>query len=74
MKAVSFDDYLNPNKTKSEWKLEDGRLIIDIASTKTAEVVKLAMEKKNERTQFMKSVIRYVLLLFRNSSLIKRKF
>ncbi|CAG8643592.1 4902_t:CDS:2, partial [Paraglomus occultum] len=58
IKAVSFDDYLNPNKTKSEWKLEDGRLIIDIASTKTAEVVKLAMEKKNERTQFMKSVIR----------------
>ncbi|CAG8624274.1 12737_t:CDS:2 [Ambispora gerdemannii] len=58
MKAVSFDDYLNPNKTKSEWKLEDGRLIIDIARTKTAEAVKLAMEKKNERTQFMKSVIR----------------
>ncbi|CAG8649193.1 8910_t:CDS:2, partial [Paraglomus occultum] len=58
IKAVLFDDYLNPNKTKFECKLEDGRLIIDIASTKTAEVVKLAMEKKNERTQFMKSVIR----------------
>ncbi|CAG8765641.1 17828_t:CDS:1, partial [Racocetra fulgida] len=36
MKTVSFDDYLNQNKTESEWKLKDDRLIIDIVKIKTA--------------------------------------
>jgi hypothetical protein len=72
IKTVSFNDYLNQNK-ESEWKLRDGRLIVDIVNIKTAELIKLASEKeKKERTQFTKSVIRYVLLLFRNRLLIKK--
>ncbi|CAG8807871.1 35871_t:CDS:2, partial [Gigaspora margarita] len=59
MKTVSFDDYLNQNKAESEWKLKDGRLIIDIVNIKTAELVKLvSVKEKKERTQLMKSVIR----------------
>ncbi|CAG8644203.1 12205_t:CDS:10, partial [Ambispora leptoticha] len=54
--TISFDDYLNQNKTESEWRLRDGRLIVEVLNTKTAEVVKLVSEK--EQTQFMKSVIR----------------
>ena len=70
IKTVSFNDYLNQNK-ESEWKLRDCRLIVDIVNIKTAELIKLASEKeKKERTQFTKSVIRYVLLLFRNRLLI----
>ncbi|CAI2191651.1 8824_t:CDS:10, partial [Funneliformis geosporum] len=58
IKTVSFNDYLNQNK-ESEWKLRDGRLIVDIVNIKTAELIKLASEKeKKERTQFTKSVIR----------------
>ena len=64
MKTVSFNDYSNQNK-ESEWKLRDGRLIVDIVNVKTAELIKLASEKeKKERTQFTKSVIRYVLFTF----------
>ncbi|CAI2187836.1 2985_t:CDS:10 [Funneliformis geosporum] len=57
MKMVSFNDYLNQNK-ESEWKLKDGRLIVDIVNIKTAELIKLASEKEKERTQITKSVIR----------------
>ncbi|RIB21848.1 hypothetical protein C2G38_2034058 [Gigaspora rosea] len=56
---VSFDDYLNQSRIKSEWKLKDGRPIADILNTKTADTVKLLLKKdKKEQTQFMKSVIR----------------
>lgn len=34
---VSFNDYLNQNKTESKWNLRDGLLTVDIANTKTAE-------------------------------------
>lgn len=60
MKTVSFNDYSNQNK-ESEWKLRDGRLIVDIVNVKTAELIKLALEQEKERTQITKSVIRYVL-------------
>lgn len=60
---VSFGEQ---SKTESEWKLKDGRLIVDVLNTKTTEMVKLVLEKdKNERTQFMKSVIRYVLIFLK---------
>ncbi|CAB4396067.1 unnamed protein product [Rhizophagus irregularis] len=50
---VSFDDYLNQNKTESKWNLRDGLLTVDIANTKTAEGFKtvqqslLALQVKN---------------------------
>ncbi|CAB4439558.1 unnamed protein product [Rhizophagus irregularis] len=50
---VSFDDYLNQNKTESKWNLRDGLLTVDIANTKTAEDLKtvqqslLALQVKN---------------------------
>ncbi|CAG8529304.1 14247_t:CDS:2, partial [Dentiscutata heterogama] len=56
--TISFDDYLNQNRIKSGWKLKDGRPIVDILNTKTADAMKLILEKnKKEKTQFMKSVI-----------------
>ncbi|CAG8625390.1 3081_t:CDS:10 [Cetraspora pellucida] len=56
---ISFDDYLNQSRIKSGWKLKDGRPIADIINTKTADAVKLILEKdKKVQTQFIKSVIR----------------